>query len=96
MVFKFIRSIFNRKVNPTITINCLNCNKIIAHANDEEMSPSFKDCYRAGNVAVPNCGWFCSQECVNQFRQKHNIKFDRDENGFVDYYNDAGCKEDLF
>jgi hypothetical protein len=90
MGLKFIRSFFNRKVNVKETVNCLNCNKIIAHFINEAMSPSPEDCYRAGNVPVPNCGWFCSQECVNQFGQKHNIKFDRDENGFVDYYNDAG------
>jgi hypothetical protein len=68
------------------TVNCLNCDKVIALFVDDTMAPTPEQCYESGNVPVPNCGWFCSQECVNQFGIKHDLRFDRTANGLVDYY----------
>lgn len=69
------------------TINCLNCNKVIANYHEDVMTPSAEQCYETGNVPVPNLGWFCSQECANQFGFDNNVKFDINAQGLIDYYN---------
>ena len=72
--------------NSVDTVSCLNCNKVIAVYDKDEMKPSAEESYKAGNVAVPNFGWFCSQECATQFEQDNNVKFSRNAQGLVDYY----------
>lgn len=72
-------------------IRCVHCDNVIAEFVGDEMNPSFIECYQAGKVPVPNCGWFCSQKCANDFGIKWNVKFDRDPEGTIDYYhNDFG------
>jgi hypothetical protein len=41
---------------------CGNCGKVIAELGKVDMIPSAEDCYRMGNVPVPNMRWLCSQE----------------------------------
>lgn len=81
----YIKSL--KKVNSyTGTINCLNCNKVIAKNHEDGMDPPPENCYEAGNVPVPNLGWFCSQECANQFGLDNNLTFERNAGGLIDYY----------
>jgi|GEM_PF-3038038 len=74
------------KENETVAITCLYCEKLIAQSIDGEMVPSHIECYKAGNVPVPNAGWLCSQECATAFEVKYNVTFQRTKHGKVDYY----------
>ena len=50
------------------------------------MEPTAEQCYSAGNVPVPNLGWFCSQACAVAFEGKNGVKFERNQNGEINYY----------
>ncbi|OQP44240.1 hypothetical protein A4H97_33340 [Niastella yeongjuensis] len=67
-------------------VKCHNCCKVIAELFEEGMEPSAEDCYKSGNVPVPNMGWLCSQECANEFEKKIDVTFARTKDGKVDYY----------
>jgi len=67
-------------------VKCKSCDKIIAELINDEMVPTPEECYRNGNVPVPNMGWLCSQECANDLEKKYDIKFARTKEGKVDYY----------
>ena len=69
-------------------ITCLNCEKVIALflEDEDQMQPSVDECYAAGNIPVPNCGWFCSQNCASEFEVSHGVKFGRTMDGMIDYY----------
>jgi hypothetical protein len=69
-------------------VTCLNCKKVIALLLEDEdrMEPRAEECYAAGNVPVPNCGWFCSQSCAIEFEGSHGVKFGRTIDGMIDYY----------
>lgn len=66
---------------------CQYCGKIIAEIISDDMVPSADECYKKGNVPIPNFGWFCSQDCVNKYEAEYDIKFARTKEGKVDYYN---------
>lgn len=68
---------------------CENCGKIIAEIIDEGMVPAFEECYRSGNVPVPNFGWLCSQNCALEFERKYEVAFAKTKEGKVDYYLDG-------
>ena len=65
---------------------CENCGKTIAEIKEDRLVPSFEECYKSGNVPVPNFGWLCSQNCATEFEKSHDVKFDRTKDGKVDYY----------
>ena len=65
---------------------CQFCDKTIAEFKNDLMSPSAEECYKNGNVPIPNLGWFCSQKCALDYEAKFDIKFDRTAYGKVDYY----------
>jgi len=67
-------------------VTCLNCEKVIALLKEDKMEPGAEECYAAGNVPVPNCGWFCSQKCETEFERSHGVKFGRTTDGMIDYY----------
>lgn len=67
-------------------VTCLNCEKVIALSKKDKMEPSADECYTAGNVPVPNCGWFCSQKCAIEFEHSNGVKFVRTLDGMIDYY----------
>ena len=71
------------------SIKCEFCEKEIAQILNDEMTPSPEDCYKKGNVPIPNLGWLCSQICATDFEKKFEIKFSRTHEGIVDYYNDS-------
>jgi hypothetical protein len=50
------------------------------------MVPSAEECYKKGNVPIPNFGWFCSQDCADKYEIEYDIKFARTKEGKVDYY----------
>ena len=65
---------------------CQLCDKIIAAFDHDTMKPSAEECYRSGNVPVPNFGWFCSQQCASDYETTFDIKFEKTIDGKVDYY----------
>jgi hypothetical protein len=67
-------------------VTCLNCAKVIATFENDTMIPSPEECYAAGNVPVPNFGWFCSQQCAVDFEKTGGVRFERTEHGTIDYY----------
>ena len=84
--FNLYKGIKEKMSGARDTVNCLNCDTVIAHYINSAMVPSPEQCYELGNVPVPNCGWFCSQECANQFSISHDLKFERNKNNLIDYY----------
>jgi len=67
-------------------VNCSQCGKVIAELQDDGMNPKAEDCYKSGNVPVPNFGWFCSQECAVEYEKSHDVRFARTIDGRIDYY----------
>jgi hypothetical protein len=67
-------------------VTCQNCGKTIAELQDDGMKPKAEECYRLGNVPVPNFGWLCSQECALAYEKSHDVKFARTIDGRIDYY----------
>lgn len=67
---------------------CQFCGKTIAQLMNDGMVPSAEECYKRGNVPVPNFGWFCSQDCATKYEERNDIKFSRAQDGRVDYYKD--------
>jgi hypothetical protein len=68
------------------SVTCLTCDKVIATFEKDNMVPLPEDCYAAGNVPVPNCGWFCSQQCAIEFEKSRGVRFGRTMDGMIDYY----------
>ena len=67
-------------------VKCQNCGKVIAELIEDRMMPTPEDCYKSGNVPVPNMGWLCFQECANEFEKRYDVTFARTKDGKVDYY----------
>jgi hypothetical protein len=67
-------------------LQCQFCDKVIAKQTASTMAPSPEECYKSGNVPIPNFGWFCSQDCATAYEKKYDIKFARTIDGKVDYY----------
>ena len=70
------------------TVKCQFCNKRIASFVDDNMIPDAEECYKSGNVPIPNFGWFCSQDCAVKYELAFDIKFGRTQDGTIDYYKD--------
>jgi len=69
-------------------IDCQFCGKILAgssHDSDEAL-PTAEEMYKAGNVPVPNFGWFCSQICADRYEKAAKVRFTRNQDGVIDYY----------
>lgn len=69
------------------SVKCQFCTKVIASLVDGVMIPSAAKCYHSGNVPVPNFGWFCSQDCAEKYEMKEDVRFSRNKDGEIDYYN---------
>ena len=71
-----------------LDIRCVACNKLLAHydSDTDTHRPPPEELLRDEKVPVPNFGWFCSQECGNIYSERTGIKFDRDANGNIRYY----------
>jgi hypothetical protein len=67
-------------------VTCRKCRKVIAELAESGMNPSAEECYKAGNIPIPNFGWFCSQECALEFEKQHDVKFARTSEGRINYY----------
>lgn len=65
---------------------CQFCDTIIATLTEDAMIPSAEECYKNGNVPIPNLGWFCSQDCATNYEKKYDINFARTKDGKIDYY----------
>ncbi|SIT24808.1 hypothetical protein SAMN05421788_106193 [Filimonas lacunae] len=74
----------NHSDNESIICSC--CGKWIASVKENDMQPDAQACYEAGNVPVPNLGWFCSQHCAITFEQVQGVQFTRTAKGEIDYY----------
>ena len=81
-IVKFLKNSASDESN----VRCEYCKKVIAKNSEVGLTPSFEDCYKMGNVPIPNFGWLCSQECAIKFEEKNDIKFGRTKDGIVDYY----------
>ncbi len=72
--------------NDQQVVTCLNCKRVIATLVGDKMVASPEDCYAAGNITVPNCGWFCSEPCAIEREGAHGVRFERTSDGRIDYY----------
>ena len=69
-------------------IICAMCEKKLSHYDPitDRHSPSAEALHQAGNIAIPNFGWFCSQECAAAYEQKFGFSFGRNAQGKIDFY----------
>ena len=69
-------------------IVCEYCENLLTTFDAERDThvPSCEELLTAGSVAVPNFGWFCSQDCANTYSRETGITFQRDAEGRVSYY----------
>ena len=67
-------------------IECLQCGILITEYNEDVDDSYFQGLHNNGAVPVPNLGWFCSQNCALDFEMQHNVVFQRNSDGIVDYY----------
>ncbi len=76
---------------PSDGIYCSYCEmKLAAYSeNNDNLEPSFEILFKQGAVAVPNFGWFCSQECAHKYESEFDIRFERDDSGMINYYPDS-------
>jgi hypothetical protein len=65
---------------------CQFCDTTIAAFKNDIMIPSTEECYKNGNVPIPNFGWFCSQKCALDYEAKFDIRFEKTGSGKIDYY----------
>jgi len=68
---------------------CVQCAKLLARADpaSDTHIPSPEKLLASGAVAVPNFGWFCSQDCATRYEQaRGRTMFDRNAAGEVQYY----------
>jgi hypothetical protein len=71
---------------PDDKVICQSCKKTIANLVNDKLVPSFEECYKQGNIPVPNFGWLCSYECAVKFEIENDINFMRTSEGKIDYY----------
>ena len=67
-------------------IKCVYCDKIILETkgmDDKAMDNNWQQLIESGNIAVPNFGWFCSQDCGHQYAKEFRVNFQLDENGKI-------------
>lgn len=67
------------------TVKCMSCSSVIAIFKEDKMIPGPQACHKAGNVPVPNLGWFCGQECAIAYETMNKVTFHRVD-GKIDYY----------
>jgi hypothetical protein len=69
-------------------IDCAMCGKLLARCDPstDVLTPSCEEILSAGAVPIPNFGWFCSQQCADDYEREFGIKFQRNEEGRVEYY----------
>jgi len=83
-----MKIVFTEHANlPNDKINCEYCGQTISGLINGEYFPNLKECYKNGNVPVPNFGWLCSQKCADKFEKDNDINFMRNQDGKIDYYN---------
>lgn len=70
-------------------VRCSFCNKELAKVEEDGLIPTADELFKSGNVPVPNFGWFCSQHCGNQYSEKFQVSFQRDEENNINYYEDS-------
>ena len=72
----------------TPDIVCAFCHKRLAEYGPEKdtFDPAPEQLASYGYIAVPNFGWFCSQECADAYEAATGIRFQRDAAGFTNYY----------
>ena len=84
--FNFIGE--NKMQEEDTEIKCAYCFARLARIIEPDtIFPSCEKMYERGNVAVPNFGWFCGQECGRKYENLFRVRFDRNEKGQIDYYN---------
>jgi len=78
---------FVRTLPDSLDISCANCEKILAKyvPETDNHEPACDELVENGNIAIPNFGWFCSQECGNKYERLKNLHFQRDEKGGINY-----------
>ena len=69
-------------------IRCLICEAVLARwdAAQSKWQPSAEELHASGRVAVPNAGWFCSQECGLEFERRTGLHLQGDLQGRIEYY----------
>lgn len=80
-----LKTIVTHTVNDTFC-TCQFCDTTIAEFKHDIMIPSAEECYKKGNVPIPNFGWFCSQKCALDYETKFDVNFNKTTEGKVDYY----------
>lgn len=69
-------------------IVCVYCGKrlsVFDRATDKH-TPSPEALLSSGAVPVPNFGWFCSQECGQSYESEYGVRFQRNADGLINYY----------
>lgn len=71
-----------------LDIKCLQCEILLSKYDSKSgnHNPNPEKLSKEKKVAVPNLGWFCSQECGNKFEKEQKMKFQRDVNKEIRYY----------
>jgi endogenous inhibitor of DNA gyrase (YacG/DUF329 family) len=80
--------ITNAAESNAFAVTCAHCKKRMARIEEEtdRMVPSPEALSENGAVAVPNFGWFCSQQCGEDFENESGVQFQRISEGEISYY----------
>ena len=70
------------------SINCALCGLRLAtyDGTADQHSPRPERLLESGAVPVPNFGWFCSQDCADDYEARTGVRFRRNADGRVAYY----------
>ncbi|WP_437522316.1 hypothetical protein WME79_31230 [Sorangium sp. So ce726] len=82
-----IEHLLNAPDIPADALGCAQCGRILAqldHSGDA-FDPAPDVLAAGGAVAIPNFGWFCSQECGEEYERIRGTRFARDASGRIHY-----------
>ena len=71
-------------------ILCANCGKNLSFlctsdSGEVEAERLFRE---FGAIPVPNFGWFCCQQCGDEYSKEFGISFQRNKDGQIAYYDE--------
>lgn len=71
-------------------IICSQCQKLLStyDAETDNLSPAPEALAQSGAVAIPNFGWFCSQTCAIAYEGAYDVRFQRNAENVISYYDE--------
>jgi hypothetical protein len=82
-----LEALLNEPDVPSDELGCSQCGRILARLDhtSQAFEPPPEVLIVAGAIAIPNFGWFCSQDCGNEYERVRGPRFARDASGRIHY-----------